>query len=126
MVYLGITSRSVRSRRWALKEHGVSEAHARVAEMATNRMTSQYESTATVGTIDNDKSFHKWSATNVRVQSKIGAGRAKQLLEIGFEFECISSRNELLAKQIIQWDTMYEQPANSPRSHDGVWSLAVG
>jgi hypothetical protein len=71
--------------------------------------------------IDDDKTLHTWILyqRHRAKQGRLTEERRKKLVVIDFEFECNSKREEtsFSAKQIMQWDTMYEQLAEFSRSH---------
>jgi hypothetical protein len=71
--------------------------------------------------IDDDKTLKAWIHYQRQraKQGKLPEERRKKLVEIDFEFECNSKRKEtsFSAKQIMQWDTIYEQLAEFSQSH---------
>jgi hypothetical protein len=114
---------SLRSRTYTLKLYEPNQqSQAEVWNSMYNKLLAQYEKCGDlVVPIDDDKPLHTWILYQ-RQSAKLGRlpeERRNKLAEIDFDFKGNSKRKEtsFSAKQIMQWDTMYEQLAEFSRSH---------
>jgi hypothetical protein len=107
---------------YELNQQSQEEHEREVWNSMYKKLLAHYEKYGTfVVPIDDDKTLHTWILYQ-RQRAKIGRlpeERRKKLAEIDFNFEGNSKRKEtsFSAKQIMQWDTMYEQLAEFSRSH---------
>jgi hypothetical protein len=109
--------------RYKLNQQSKLERECEAWDSMYKKLLAHYEKYGDfVVPIGDDKTLHKW--INYQRQSakhgRLPEERRKKLVEIDFEFgRCNTKRKEtgFSAKQIMQWDKMYEQLAEFFRSH---------